>query len=169
MKQGRFWSPYVAGAGIGLVLVTMFYVAGRGLGASGAFSLASCVTLNAVSPGLAGGLNYFSRYLESPSPLMDWNIFMIVGVFLGAVSGALLTGNFKMKVDKSASMTTRTRLILAFSGGVLIGWASRLARGCTSGVGLTGGAQLALSGWVFVMAMFISGFILAAMFRRYWS
>jgi len=169
MKQGKFWSPYVAGAGIGLVLVTMFYVAGRGLGASGAFSVASCMTLNAVASGFAGSLKYFSQYLDTPSPLMSWNVFMIVGVLIGALTGALSTGNFKMMFDKGASMTTRTRLIMAFSGGVLIGWASRLARGCTSGVGLTGGAQLALSGWVFVMAMFISGFIFAAIFRRYWS
>lgn len=169
MKQSKFWSPYVAGAGIGLVLVTMFYVAGRGLGASGAFSVASCMTLHSVSPGYAGSLKYFSQYLDTPSPLMSWNVFMVAGVFLGALAGALLTGNFKMMLDKTASMTIRTRLLMAFSGGILIGWASRLARGCTSGVGLTGGAQLALSGWVFVMAMFISGFIFAAIFRRYWS
>ena len=169
MKQSKYWSPYVAGTGIGLVLVAMFYVAGRGLGASGAFSLVSSVGLNSVSPGYAGSLKYFARYLESPSPLMDWNIFMIAGVFIGALAGALFTGNFKVMFDKTASMAVRTRLITAFSGGVLIGWASRLARGCTSGVGLTGGAQLALSGWVFVMAMFISGFIFSAIFRRYWS
>jgi len=169
MKQSKYWSPYVAGTGIGLVLVAMFYVAGRGLGASGAFSLVSSVGLNAVSPGYAGSLKYFARYLESPSPLMDWNIFMIAGVFIGALAGALFTGNFKVMFDKTASMAVRTRLITAFSGGVLIGWASRLARGCTSGVGLTGGAQLALSGWVFVMAMFITGFIFSAIFRRYWS
>ena len=51
----------------------------------------------------------------------------------------------------------------------MIGFAARLARGCTSGVALTGGAQLALAGWVFVIAMFAAGFLFAAVFRRYWS
>jgi uncharacterized membrane protein YedE/YeeE len=167
--HNRFWSPYVAGAAVGLVLLAIFFVAGRGLGASGALSVAGCMSLNVVSPGFTGSLKYFSQYLDNPSPLMSWNVFMVVGVFLGALTGALFSGNFKIVLDKATSMTTRNRLLTAFAGGILIGWASRLARGCTSGVGLTGGAQLALSGWVFVCAVFVSGFLFAAIFRRYWS
>lgn len=169
MKSVRYWSPYIAGISIGLVLVAMFYVAGRGLGASGAFSLLAGVGLHDVSPGYAGSLNYFSRYLDNPSPLLDWNLFMIVGVLMGALSGALFSKNLKVMIDKGTTMTTRTRLLMSLSGGVLIGFAARLARGCTSGVGLTGGAQLALSGWVFVSVMFLSGFLFAPLVRRYWS
>lgn len=66
-------------------------------------------------------------------------------------------------------MSVLVRFIAAFAGGLIIGFASRLARGCTSGVALSGGAQLALSGWLFVISMFISGFIAAAIFRRLWS
>ena len=66
-------------------------------------------------------------------------------------------------------MKTRTRLLTAFTGGILIGFASRLARGCTSGVALSGGAQLAVSGWIFVIAMFVGGYIAAFLFRRLWS
>jgi len=169
MKPIRFWSPYIAGISIGLVLVAMFYVAGRGLGASGAFSLMAGAGLHDLSPGYAGSLKYFSRYLDNPSPLLDWNVFMIIGVFIGALSGALFSRNFKVMFDKGAAVTTRTRLLMSLSGGVLIGFAARLARGCTSGVGLTGGAQLALAGWVFVGVMFLSGFLFAPLVRRYWS
>ncbi len=66
-------------------------------------------------------------------------------------------------------MTTRSRFLAALGGGIMIGFASRLARGCTSGVALTGGAQLALGGWLFVIGMFAAGFLFAAVFRRYWS
>jgi uncharacterized membrane protein YedE/YeeE len=52
---------------------------------------------------------------------------------------------------------------------MLIGFAARLARGCTSGVALTGGAQLAVAGWIFVIAMFATGFLTVAFFRRLWS
>jgi uncharacterized membrane protein YedE/YeeE len=127
------------------------------------------VGLNAATPGYAGTLKYFSRYLDHPSPLLDWNLFLAAGIFLGALAGALGTRNFKVMFDKGTGMSIRARLLTAFSGGVLIGFASRLARGCTSGVALTGGSQLALSGWVFVIAMFASGFLFAAIARRLWS
>jgi len=94
---------------------------------------------------------------------------LLIGVFLGALAGALSSRSFRLMVDKSASMTVSMRLFTGFSGGLLVGFAARLARGCTSGVALTGGAQLALAGWVFVIAMFASGFLFAALFRRYWS
>jgi uncharacterized membrane protein YedE/YeeE len=71
--------------------------------------------------------------------------------------------------DKAASMSLGMRLATTFGGGVMIGFAARLARGCTSGVALTGGAQLALSGWIFVIAMFATGFLVASIFRRLWS
>ncbi len=169
MKSSGFWSPYIAGTALGLTLLATFYIGGRGLGASGAFSLVTGVGLHAVAPGYAHGLKYFSPYLESPSPLLNWNLFLIVGVFLGALLGVLFSGNFEVLFDKGKTMSVGARLLTAFSGGVLIGFASRLARGCTSGVALTGGAQLALSGWVFVISMFAAGFLFAAMFRRLWS
>ena len=169
MKKNGYWSPYVAGMSLGLTLLATFYIVGRGLGASGAFSLVTGVGLHEVSPGYAGSLKYFSQYLDSPSPLLNWNLFLVIGVFLGALAGALFSRNIRVMFDKGASMSIRSRVLTSFTGGVLIGFAARLARGCTSGVALTGGAQLALSGWVFVIAMFVSGFITAAVFRRLWS
>jgi len=169
MKNSRYWSPYAAGTLLGLTLLATFYVAGRGLGASGAFSLVTGVGLNAVTPDYASRLKYFSQYLGSPSPLMNWNLFLVIGVFLGALAGALSSRSFKVMFDKGASMSLGTRLATTFGGGVMIGFAARLARGCTSGVALTGGAQLALSGWIFVIAMFVAGFLVAAIFRRLWS
>ena len=169
MKNKPYWSPYITGIVIGLTLLASFIIAGRGLGASGAFSLVAGVGLDAAAPGYAHTLKYFSRYRDHPSPLLEWNLFLVAGVFLGALAGALGSRKFKVMFDKGAGMSVRTRLATAFTGGVLIGFASRLARGCTSGVALTGGSQLALSGWVFVIAMFAGGFLFAAVVRRLWS
>ena len=169
MRKGTYWSPYVTGTILGLSLLASFYAAGRGFGASGPFSLVAGVGTNAVAPDYAGSLKYFSRYLDLPHPLLDWGLFLLIGVFLGGLAGALASRNFRLMFDKSASMSVRTRVFTAFGGGMLIGFAARLARGCTSGVALTGGSQLALAGWVFVIAMFVSGFLFAALFRRYWS
>lgn len=169
MEKSNFWSPYVAGIGLGLTLLMTFYITGWGLGASSAFSLLAGVGIKNISLEYAKTLGYFSQYVNAESPLVNWVLFEVGGLFLGALAGALLSKNFKLKFDKGNSMKTRTRLLTAFTGGILIGFASRLARGCTSGVALSGGAQLAVSGWIFVIAMFVGGYIAAFLFRRLWS
>ena len=169
MKNNSYWSPYIAGAGLGLTLLATFVITGWGIGASSAFSLLTGVGLGKLSPEYAHKLTYFSQYLNVEAPLLNWVLFEIMGLFLGALLGSMLAGNFMLRLDKPEHMSTGTRLITAFGGGIIIGFASRLARGCTSGVALSGGAQLALAGWVFVIAMFVSGFIGAALFRRLWS
>jgi uncharacterized membrane protein YedE/YeeE len=169
MEKNNFWSPYVSGIGLGLTLLAAFYVMGKGLGASSAFSIASAVATQEINPEYAGGLKYFSRYFSGGSPLKDWIVFEILGLFIGAITAALLSRNFKLKMDKPAHMSGWVRLFTALTGGMLLGFAARLARGCTSGVALTGGAQLAVAGWVFVISMFVTGFVLAAVFRRMWS
>jgi len=169
MKKDNFWSPYVAGAGLGLTLLATFVITGWGLGASSAFSLLTGVGIAKLSPEYAHKLTYFSQYLNVEAPLLNWVLFEVMGLFLGALVSSHLAGNFKVRFDKPDHMSAGTRLIAAFGGGILIGFASRLARGCTSGVALSGGAQLAIAGWVFVVAMFVSGFIAAALFRRLWS
>lgn len=169
MDKDNFWSPYIAGAGLGLTLLATFVITGWGLGASSAFSLLSGVGLDKIDPQYAQSLEYFRQYLNVEAPLLNWVLFEIGGLFLGALAAALVGRNFRISFDKGEHMTNTTRLLTAFGGGMLIGFASRLARGCTSGVALSGGAQLALAGWIFVIAMFISGFIGAALFRRLWS
>ena len=169
MKKDSFWSPYIAGAGLGLTLLATFVITGWGIGASSAFSLLTGVGLGKLSPEYAHKLTYFSQYLNVEAPLLNWVLFEVMGLFVGALVASSLTGNFKLRFDKPEHMGTGTRLLIAFGGGILIGFASRLARGCTSGVALSGGAQLAIAGWIFVIAMFVSGFIAAALFRRLWS
>ncbi len=168
MKRHAFWSPYLAGAGLGFTLLASFIIAGQGLGASRAFTVVAGAVLNIAAPTYTSTLTYLSKYLEQ-SLFQDWTFLELTGVLIGAVAGVLISRSFKVQFDRGASMSVGTRLMTAFSGGIILGFASRLARGCTSGVALTGSAEFALSGWVFVIAMFASGFLFAALFRRLWS
>ncbi len=168
MNKHGFWSPYLAGVGIGLTLLASFVIAGQGLGASRAFTVVAGTGLKGLLPGYTATLSYLSKYLEV-TPFHDWTVVEVTGLFAGAVIGVLLSSGFRLRMDRGAQMAVGMRVLTAVSGGAIMGFASRLARGCTSGIALTGGSQLALSGWVFVVAMFAAGFLFAAMFRRLWS
>ncbi len=168
MNRERFWSPYLAGVGLGLTLLASFIIAGQGLGASRAFTVAAGKSMEAVLPSYTSTLSYLAKYIARP-PFQDWTFLLICGVLIGALAGVLLGGGFRVQFDRGAHMPVGTRILTAFGGGLILGFASRLARGCTSGVALTGGSELAAAGWIFVIAMFVSGFLFAAVFRRLWS
>ena len=60
-------------------------------------------------------------------------------------------------------------IVFAFIGGSLMGFGAKLARGCTSGQGLTGGALLSVGGWAFMMAVFAGAYAFAYFVRRQWT
>jgi uncharacterized membrane protein YedE/YeeE len=62
----------------------------------------------------------------------------------------------------------RLRWATAFAGGALMGFGARLARGCTSGQALSGGAVLSLGSWAFMFAVFAGGYALAFFVRKLW-
>ncbi len=166
MGKNNYWSPYLAGAGIGLVLLAVFYFMGMGLGASSAFARAAADAASRIDPVRAERLTYFSSYLKEGSPLKDWFVFEVAGLFLGALIASSSSGSFRLRFDRGKNMNPFARFFAAIIGGGLIGFAARLARGCTSGVGLSGGAQLAVGGWVFLLAMFLCGFLAAFILRK---
>jgi hypothetical protein len=168
MKKENYWSPYLSGVGLGLTLLAAFVIAGQGLGASRAFAVGAGSGLKAILPAYTATLAYLSPYLER-SPFADWTFLEVTGLLAGAFAGVLLSRGFKLRFDRGEHVSIGMRTLTAFGGGTIIGFAGRLARGCTSGVALTGGSQFAVSGWVFIIAMFASGFLFAALFRRLWS
>ena len=44
-----------------------------------------------------------------------------------------------------------------------------LARGCTSGQALTGGALLSVGSWIFVLGAFAAAYTVAPLVRRVWT
>jgi hypothetical protein len=154
--------PYLAGVGLGLVLLASFVLAGRGLGASGAFA--------SVAAGLAGSQSngYFAKYLSNEGPWRDWLVFEIGGVMIGGFLSAWSAGRWKKEIVRGAQAAASTRIATALGGGALMGTGAVLARGCTSGLALTGGALLAAGSWLFMFAAFAAGYALAPLVKRAW-
>lgn len=163
-------NPYLAGVGLGLVLLAAFLIMGRGLGASGAPSTVIAVVVNKVAPEHAAGNHFYSEYTGdgTTNPLKDWLVFEVIGVAIGGFISGSLAHRIKGKVEKGPNASVKMRLTYAFVGGGLMGFGAKLARGCTSGQALTGGAMLNLGSWAFMFAVFGGGYLAAYFFRRQW-
>lgn len=170
-RMKPYSNPYVAGFGLGLVLLAAFVVMGRGLGASGAFSSLVAVIVDAIAPLHAGANEFFAEYLGNGTshPLMAWLVFEVIGVFAGGFLSAALAGRIRKSVERGPSISAGGRLFFAFAGGALMGIGSKLARGCTSGQALTGGALLGVGSWAFMLAFFGGAYAAAWFMRRQWK
>ncbi|HET6273886.1 MAG TPA: YeeE/YedE thiosulfate transporter family protein [Bacteroidota bacterium] len=166
-----FWNPYLAGTGLGLVLLAAFVIMGRGLGASGAFSSLVSVGMQAVAPEHASANGFYAEYLGdgTHNPLKDWLVFEVIGVIVGGFISGILAHRVKGSIEKGPRISSGRRLLLAFLGGGIMGFGAKLARGCTSGQALTGGALLGVGSWAFMLAVFAGGYAVAYFFRRQWT
>jgi hypothetical protein len=169
-RSDRFWNPYAGGVALGLVLLTSFVVAGHGLGASGAATRLGSAAMYAIAPEHAASTPGVAALAEGRSSILDdWLVFEVLGVVLGGLFAAWTAGRLRLGVIRGAGVSIPTRLVFAFSGGVLMGIAARLARGCTSGQALSGGAVLSAGAWIFMFSVFGGGYAVAWFVRRQWS
>lgn len=157
--QKETWSPYWVGLWIGLLL-TALLAFGRSLGASTAIARVGAILTGWLSPNQVADHPYFQTLLAN-GVLFDWRILFLVGLLAGAFFSA-------RAVKKSSSFTPKTweqtfgkskllRALGAFVGGALLLFGARIANGCTSGHAISGGAQLAVTSWVFMISLFAIG------------
>jgi len=165
-KKSSLMNPYLAGVLLGLILLASFLVLGAGLGASGGLARIAAFLEAAVAPDHTLSSEYFGRW--GGSPLDYYLVFMLLGTFLGGMISAVRAGRTNLEVEKGASTTAWRRLSLALGGGILVGFASRLARGCTSGQALTGGAMMLTGSLLFMVCLFAGGYAAAWFVRRQW-
>lgn len=107
---------------------------------------------------------YFLKF----RPVVDWEWMLVVGLALGAFVSSRLSGDRVTEPVERLwrarfGASRRKRYLVAFFGGVILMFGARLAGGCTSGHGISGSLQLALSGWVFFASVFVSGILTALM------
>lgn len=169
MNGERYSNPYLVGIFLGLILLFSFYTMGRGLGSSSTFARVAAAGVEWVAPQHARANGYFSGYIaEGRSPLMDWLVFLSLGAGLGGLFSAFVSKRIRGEVARGPSIGVSARLWLALVGGMLSGFAARLARGCTSGQALTGASELAFGSWVFMFCIFGGAYAAAYFFRKEW-
>lgn len=160
IKMDR-WSPFISGALLALLSLCSFYFFGEMLGTSRTFVRIAAAFWNVVDPQHLQENPYYRGYLEN-NVWINWQFALVVGVFIGSY----LAGNLFHKspvvhvpaIWKNSFGDSRWKRYLgAFLGGVTILIGARFAGGCTSGHGISGGMQLATTGWLFMMGLFGAG------------
>ena len=169
-QEPRYINPYLGGILLGLLLLFTFYITGRGLGASGAIKSAVVTTVDKVAPAHAEKSSYYSKFIsDDESPMFNWLVFESLGVFFGGLlSGAIFGRLKKPRIEHSPKITSKTRLIFAGLGGLLFGIGSQFGRGCSSGAALSGTAAFSFGGFIVMLGLFGTGYMVAWFFRKLW-
>jgi uncharacterized membrane protein YedE/YeeE len=156
----ELWSPYAAGALLGIVGILTVVFAHALLGASGGFENIAGYIGKAIQP-----TNTYFNYVMPAG--ITYSVILLVGIFFGGMLGALSSGTFKFrKMDdeqwkKAYGKQTWKRWLLLFIGGIIVEYAAGIAGGCTSGLAISGGMLLAPAAFLFIGGMFASGIVTA--------
>jgi hypothetical protein len=101
------WNPYLAGVGLGLVLLLSYVWLGHGFGASGASTIIGAIGLKSIFPAhvTAKGAYLAHYFTGDGTPLNDWIIFMALGTFIGGFLSSLLGGRHKPEIVRGPHTT----------------------------------------------------------------
>jgi hypothetical protein len=168
-QKSQYMNSYLAGFLLGIVLLMAIFIAGRGLGASGAAKDLAAITVKAIAPEHASKTTFWANHLSGDShPLKSWLSIEVLGVLIGGLLSGLISGRMRFKVERGPRVRVATRLGFALLGGMLFGIGAQLGRGCTSGAALSGMAVLSTAGFLTMMAIFGTGYVIAYFFRKLW-
>lgn len=162
--QQKRWSPYVVGAGIGMLSWLTFGWMDASLGTSTSLVHGAAVILDLVAPAQVTGPtpNAVIGAELAKNPLIDWQFALVIGVAIGAWASSRLSGDTVTECVPSLWQwrfggSKAVRYTAAFASGAVMAFGARMAGGCTSGHGISGGLQLAVSSWIFFLATFAAG------------
>lgn len=167
--QHKAWSPYAAGIVIGLLQVPAFLLISTALGASSSYVTVGGFLAALVDPAVTQ-IDYVAKHMAATGKNW-WQVALVAGVALGAFASMKLSGARRQAISPIWTRALGTssparRYALAFGAGFLMLFGARLADGCTSGHGLSGMAQMAVSSTIAVTFMFVGGIAAATLLLR---
>jgi len=128
--EDRGWSPYVAGALVGLLLILSVWVADKYVGASTTFVRTAGIIESHFLPDRVANLDYFKK----EKPIVDWQTLFVVGILIGAFISAVTSKSFRLQAlpdmwhDRFGDNVGK-RAAVAFIGGFIAIFGARLADG----------------------------------------
>ena len=148
------FSPATTGVLVG-VIGTIAYMRIEPLGVTRQLSAISRKAFDKQSllPETLNGLDTLAGCVGIVSETISNNGWLIIGLVLASFAGALSANRFKFEIPTVRNSST------ALVGGILMGWGSMTALGCTVGVLLSSTQAFAVSGWVFFLFAFLGVYL----------
>ena len=128
--KDKGWSPYLAGALSGVVLILSVWITGKYFGASTTFVRSAGMIEKLFGAERVAKMSYFIKEV----PKIDWQWMFVIGILIGALIAATTSGTFRWQgvpdMWKGRFGSSRTkRGIVAFLGGTIAMFGARLADG----------------------------------------
>ena len=167
------WSPYLAGALLGVLAIVSVYATTQllgktnYLGASTTFVRAAGLLERTVYPERVAANEYFTK----EKVRVDWQFMLVLGIFLGALIASTIDKSFKLESipptwEERFGPSIIKRGAAAFFGGIVAMLGARMADGCPSGHGLSGMMQLSVSAFLALAMFFGVGVVVARLLYR---
>lgn len=157
------WSPYAVGIGIGVLSWLSFLISGKPIATSTTFARTGGMIERMITGGKATQRPYYKKIKLQ----INWQYMLVLGIITGSFLSAVTSGDFQVGVwvpslwASAFGDSAVLRVFVALAGGIILGFGARFAGGCTSGHGISGTLQLAVSSWVSAIFFFIGGIITA--------
>lgn len=128
--EPKGWSPYVAGALVGFLMIASVWITGKYFGASTTFVRATGFIEQAFDAERIAKMDYFIKEV----PKIDWQWMFVVGIFFGSLVASLSSSSFRFQAVPTTwqdrfGPSKGKRAIVAFVGGVIAMFGARLADG----------------------------------------
>ena len=141
------WPWYVAGPMIGLTVPAMYLLINRPLGISRSLSTISELSIGKFIPQI------------NQTKFEPWPLYFVIGILIGGyIGGNLLSLEYNPLLP--LHYAEPSGLAMLFAGGVLVGFGSRYANGCTSGHSITGLSNLQVVSLIATLSFFAGGVLL---------
>jgi hypothetical protein len=149
--QPYHWA--VAGAALGAITLLLLWVTNQRLGISTGFENLCALALRAP---------YFRR--DEIRSSQSWRLPFLGGLVLGGLLSAAASGGWTPiwdlgRFDEAIGWGPTGKLAWMFSGGLLIGFGTRMAGGCTSGHGIFGISNLERASLESTLAYLVAGIV----------
>lgn len=169
-EQPPVLSWLTAGILVGLLLIVATALV-KPLGVSTQYAVTDALVLHKIAPKFTESNEYLNKYGQKDDWSVGYGWMLVLGMGIGGFLAALFTGRVKWRAvpdmwQASFGEHRGKRRLQAFTGGILLLFGARFAGGCTSGHMISGISQLAVSSFVFGIAIFASGIVVARILYR---